>query len=41
MRTVEWHQGGVRLIDQRILPNREEFIDYHDYVAVAKAITGV
>jgi methylthioribose-1-phosphate isomerase len=39
LRTVEWLNGGVRLIDQRVLPNREEFCDYHDYTEVAKAIT--
>jgi methylthioribose-1-phosphate isomerase len=39
MRTVEWHEGGVRLIDQRLLPNRLELPVYHDYVAVARAIT--
>jgi len=39
MRTVDWHAGGVRLIDQRLLPNRLETPVYHDYVEVAKAIT--
>ncbi len=39
MRTVDWHEGGVRLIDQRLLPNRLETPVYHDYVEVAKAIT--
>ena len=38
MRTVDWHEGGVRLIDQRLLPNRVERPVYHDYVAVAQAI---
>jgi methylthioribose-1-phosphate isomerase len=38
MRTVDWHDGGVRLIDQRRLPNVLETPDYHDYVAVADAI---
>ena len=38
MRTVEWHAGGVRLIDQRRLPNTLETPTYHDYVAVAQAI---
>ena len=38
MRTVDWHDGGVRLIDQRLLPNRVERPVYHDYVAVARAI---
>lgn len=39
MRTVDWHNNGVRLIDQRILPNRFEQPVYHDYRAVAQAIT--
>ena len=38
MRTVDWHDGGVRLIDQRRLPNVLETPVYHDYVAVAQAI---
>jgi methylthioribose-1-phosphate isomerase len=39
MRTVDWHDGGVRLIDQRILPNRLEQPIYRDYREVARAIT--
>lgn len=39
MRTVDWHADGVRLIDQRLLPNRLEQPIYHDYQAVARAIT--
>ena len=39
MRTVDWHNNGVRLIDQRLLPNRLEQPVYHDYRAVAQAIT--
>jgi methylthioribose-1-phosphate isomerase len=38
VRTVDWHAGGVRLIDQRLLPNRLEQPVYHDYVEVARAI---
>ena len=38
MRTVDWHADGVRLIDQRLLPNRVEQPVYHDYAAVARAI---
>lgn len=38
MRTVDWQAGGVRLIDQRLLPNRFETPIYHDYAAVAEAI---
>ncbi len=39
MRTVDWHDNGVRMIDQRILPNRFETPVYHDYRAVGRAIT--
>ncbi len=39
MRTVEWHAGGVRLIDQRLLPNRLERPVFTDYAQVARAIT--
>jgi methylthioribose-1-phosphate isomerase len=39
VRTVEWHDGGVRMIDQRILPGRFETPTYHDYRDVARAIT--
>jgi methylthioribose-1-phosphate isomerase len=39
MRTVDWYDHGVRLIDQRLLPNRFETPVYHDYREVAKAIT--
>ncbi len=38
MRTVEWYQGGVRLIDQRQLPVKLETPLYTDYRAVAQAI---
>jgi methylthioribose-1-phosphate isomerase len=38
MRTVEWYEGGVRLIDQRLLPKRLETPVYHDYREVAQAI---
>jgi methylthioribose-1-phosphate isomerase len=39
MRTVDWHDDGVRLIDQRLLPNRFEQPVYHDYRDVARAIS--
>jgi methylthioribose-1-phosphate isomerase len=38
MRTIEWHEGRVKMIDQRLLPGQllvNEYTDYHD---VAKAI---
>jgi methylthioribose-1-phosphate isomerase len=36
---VEWHAGGVRLIDQRLLPARFETPVFHHYPDVARAIT--
>lgn len=39
MRTVEWHDGKVRMIDQRVLPWELVLLDYQDYREVAHAIT--
>ena len=39
MRTVEWHDGKVRMIDQKAIPWKLEFVDLPDYRAVAAAIT--
>jgi methylthioribose-1-phosphate isomerase len=39
MRTVEWHDGKVRMIDQRLLPWECTLVDYDDYRSVAGAIT--
>ncbi len=39
MRTVEWHEGSVRMIDQRQLPWELAVVDYSDYREVARAIT--
>lgn len=39
MRTVEWHQDKVRMIDQRVLPWELVLLDYEDYKDVARAIT--
>ncbi|MCW5850819.1 MAG: S-methyl-5-thioribose-1-phosphate isomerase [Anaerolineae bacterium] len=38
MRTVEWRDGKVRMIDQRRLPNQFVVAEYSDYRAVAQAI---
>ncbi len=38
MRTVEWHQGRVRMIDQRRLPWELAFTEYDDHHQVAAAI---
>jgi methylthioribose-1-phosphate isomerase len=39
MRTVEWYEGKVRMIDQRVLPWELVLLDYDDYRDVAAAIT--
>jgi len=39
VRTVEWHNGTVVMIDQRRLPTREVYCVCRDYRQVARAIT--
>ncbi len=39
MRTVEWRDGKVRMIDQKQIPWKLEFVDLPDYQSVAAAIT--
>jgi methylthioribose-1-phosphate isomerase len=39
MRTVEWVDGRVRIIDQRALPWELVLVEYDDYLDVARAIT--
>src|SRR5690606_28640683 len=39
MRTVEWHEGRVRMIDQRKLPWELVVNQYDNYADVAHAIT--
>jgi methylthioribose-1-phosphate isomerase len=39
MRTIEWADGQVRMIDQRLLPDKFVVNSYDDYRAVAEAIT--
>ncbi len=38
MRTIEMQDGVVRMIDQRVLPHRLEFVECRDYNSVAYAI---
>jgi methylthioribose-1-phosphate isomerase len=38
LRTVEWVNGKVRMIDQTKLPNKFAYVTYKDYRHVAKAI---
>lgn len=39
MRTVEWQDGVVRMIDQKALPWKMQMVDLPTYQAVAEAIT--
>src|SRR6187397_2136532 len=39
MRTVFWEDNQLKMIDQRVLPNRFEVVSYSDHKAVAQAIT--
>jgi methylthioribose-1-phosphate isomerase len=38
MRTVEWDNGVVKMIDQRLLPGTFEIAEFNDYHEVARAI---
>jgi methylthioribose-1-phosphate isomerase len=38
MRSVEWDDGKVRMIDQRLLPTEFRLVEYDDYHDVAQAI---
>jgi methylthioribose-1-phosphate isomerase len=38
LRTVEWHEGAVRMIDQTLLPHQTVILEYCDYRDVARAI---
>ena len=38
MRTVEWHDSRVRMIDQRRLPHALVIVEYDDYRDVTAAI---
>ncbi|MGD9001867.1 MAG: S-methyl-5-thioribose-1-phosphate isomerase, partial [Anaerolineae bacterium] len=38
MRSVEWHDGKVRMIDQRLLPATFQMLTCEDYREVAEAI---
>jgi len=37
-RSIEWRDGGLRLLDQRLIPHRLEYRDYTDVGAIAEAI---
>ena len=38
VKTIEWRDNSVRMIDQRLLPAREIIRIYKDYKGVANAI---
>ena len=38
IRAIVWEDGHLKLLDQRILPQRISFIDYHDAASVADGI---
>ena len=38
MRSIEWYDGKVRMIDQRLLPGEFRLVEYDDYREVAQAI---
>ena len=37
-RSIEWRDGMVRMLDQRVLPQQTIYLDYTDYQQVAAAI---
>lgn len=38
IKTVEWTEEGVRMLDQRLLPNEEKYLTLYSYEEVADAI---
>src|SRR5213078_1249208 len=38
IKTVEWTSEGIRMLDQRILPNEEKYLMLRSYEEVADAI---
>ena len=38
MRTIEWKDGTVVIVDQRKLPNQEVWVEVKDYLGMASAI---
>jgi methylthioribose-1-phosphate isomerase len=35
IKTVEWTKEGVRMLDQRLLPNEEKYLTLYSYEEVA------
>jgi methylthioribose-1-phosphate isomerase len=38
IKTIEWKNDKVVMLDQRLLPTQEVYVTYEDYAAVARAI---
>ena len=38
IRTVEWTDEGIRMLDQRLLPSEEKYLMLRSYEEVAEAI---
>lgn len=38
IKTIEWKDDKVVMLDQRLLPLKEEYVTYEDYIGVAQAI---
>ena len=38
IKTVEWTDEGIRMIDQRVLPNEEKYLMLRSWEEVAEAI---
>ena len=38
IKTIEWTKEGVRMLDQRLLPNEEKYVTLYSYDEVAEAI---
>ena len=38
IKTIEWNDSGVVMLDQRLLPGQEIYQTYTDYKEVAEAI---
>jgi methylthioribose-1-phosphate isomerase len=41
MRSVEWHNGRVKMIDQRLLPAKFQMLECENHLEVAEAIRGM
>jgi methylthioribose-1-phosphate isomerase len=37
-KTIEWQDGVVRMLDQRLLPYETRYLEFHQYEEVSDAI---